>query len=79
MAKEIMPVTLPDPEISRAQETTMKLLREFSSCQDPLTKKAFRGMVYDALEYEKGLRSKLRAEKAVKQLHEILKPAINSN
>lgn len=72
-------ISLPDPEVLEAQETAMKLLREFKSCQDPLTKKAVKGMVYDALGYEVELRLKCRAKKEVKNLHEIQNPNINPN
>jgi hypothetical protein len=79
MSKEIMPITLPDPEICQAQETTMKLIKEFYSCQDPLSKNALKVMVWDEIDYVRELRRKVPAKEAVKQLHEILKPEINLN
>ena len=79
MGKELMTISLPDPEVSQAQETAVKLLREFKSCQDPLTRKAVKGMVYDALKYEVELRSRARAKEAVKDLHELQRPNINLN
>ena len=74
-----MLITLPDPEVLQAQDTAIKLLREFKSCQDPLTKKVFKEMVYDALDYEAELRMKSRAKNAVEMLHELQKPEVCKN
>jgi cell fate (sporulation/competence/biofilm development) regulator YlbF (YheA/YmcA/DUF963 family) len=79
MAREIMPIRLVEPEVREAQETAIKLLREFKSCQDPLTKKVFKGMAFDALEFEAELRSRSRAKEAVKMLHDLQKPDISLN
>lgn len=79
MEKEVIPIKLPNPEILEAHDTARKLLRGFSLCTDPLTKKAVKGMVYDALEYEAELRLRSRAKDLVETLHNLQKPHINSN
>jgi len=79
MSKEIMPITLPDPEISEAHITAKKLTRDCGLCQNPLTKKIFEKMAVDAYKYEKELKAKFRATRTVKHLHELQKPNINLN
>ena len=79
MAKEIILFSQIDPEVLEARETATKLLIEFRKCTDPLTKKVFKEMVYDALDREAELRLRSRAKEAVNMLHELETPGINLN
>ena len=79
MTRELVQLSLPDPEVLRAQDATIKLLREFKSCQDSLTKKAVKEMVYNALDRETELRLRSKAQDEVKKLHDLQKPNIIPN
>lgn len=74
-----MPIKLVEPEVREAQETAIKLLREFKACTDPLTKNVFKGMVCDALDYESELRPRSRAKQEISKLHDLEKPNISAN
>jgi hypothetical protein len=79
MAREIMPIRLPDPEVLEAQDSAKKLFQEYRECTDSLMIKVFKEMVFDALEFEAEARLRSRARNAVEMLHELQKPLISEN
>jgi hypothetical protein len=79
MIKEIMPINPVDPEILEAHDTAKKLIRECGSCQDSLTKKIFKNMALDELDYEKELKLKSQAKYAVDMLHGLTETSVNLN
>lgn len=79
MAKEKLLFNQVDPEVLEAHDTSEKLIGKLWQCTDPLMKKIFKEMAFDALDYEAELRLRTHARQEVKKLREIQNPRINLN
>lgn len=79
MAREELLFNQVDPEVLEAEDTANKIIDDLWRCTDPLMKKIFKEMAFDALDYEAELRLRTHARQEVEKLHDIQKPAINLN
>jgi hypothetical protein len=79
MIKEVMQFSQIDPDVLEARSVARKLLGAFRICEDPLTKKALKGMVFDAFDFEAELELKARARDAIKMLNDLKRPEISKN
>jgi len=77
--KEILEYSQIDPEVEVARLVSRKLFGALRLIQDPSVKKAFKGMVLGALEFEKELRIKSRARNMVGFIREFKNPEIDKN
>jgi hypothetical protein len=79
MEKEELFFSPVNPEVLQAHDIARKLFEDFRACTDPLTKQVFKGMVYDALDFEKDLKLKSQAQHAVNLLHSLETPVVSRN
>lgn len=79
MVREVFLFSQVDPRVLEAHDVAKKLFGAYRLCNDSLTRKVFKGMVFDALEYEAELKLKLRAKDEVEILHDLQKPKVNLN
>lgn len=71
MLAEILEFNQIDPEVLEAEMAARRLLVKFRDITDPLTKKAFKEMVYDALEYKTAVRVRSQARQSAKVLQDL--------
>jgi hypothetical protein len=69
MLEEILELSRMDPDVMQAEMNVRHLLWEFRNSTDPLVKRAFKEMVFDALEEKDRLRIKFQAREAVSKLN----------